>query len=104
MCSSDLLAGLMGMASKFTECTLGVKYRNEYADGTVSGGPMYYLSKGMAERGFAGFGKVLAICFYQPDRARRLGPAAAPGGSLPSGACGGRHRRGADPGSWKRFG
>ncbi|NDV49871.1 sodium:alanine symporter family protein [Salipiger sp. PrR003] len=58
-----ILAGLMGMASKFTECTLGVKYRNEYADGTVSGGPMYYLSKGMAERGFAGFGKVLAICF-----------------------------------------
>ena len=37
-----ILAGLMGMASKFTECTLGVKYRNEYEDGTVSGGPMYY--------------------------------------------------------------
>ena len=37
-----VLAGLMGMASKFTECTLGVKYRNEYPDGTVSGGPMYY--------------------------------------------------------------
>lgn len=36
-----ILAGLLGMASKFTECTLGVKYRNEYADGTVSGGPMY---------------------------------------------------------------
>jgi AGCS family alanine or glycine:cation symporter len=41
-----ILAGLMGMASKFTECTLGVKYRNEYEDGTVSGGPMYYISKG----------------------------------------------------------
>ncbi|MGI9433458.1 MAG: alanine:cation symporter family protein, partial [Geminicoccaceae bacterium] len=41
-----ILAGLLGMASKFTECTLGVHYRNEYADGTVSGGPMYYLSKG----------------------------------------------------------
>ena len=37
-----ILAGLLGMASKFTECTLGVKYRNEYPDGTVSGGPMYY--------------------------------------------------------------
>jgi len=36
-----ILAGLLGMASKFTECTLGVKFRNEYADGTVSGGPMY---------------------------------------------------------------
>ena len=57
-----ILAGLMGMASKFTECTLGVKYRNEYEDGTVSGGPMYYLTKGFAERGAPG-GKVLAILF-----------------------------------------
>lgn len=46
-----ILAGLLGMASKFTECTLGVKYRNEYPDGSVSGGPMYYLKKGFAERG-----------------------------------------------------
>ena len=45
-----ILAGLLGMSSKFVECTLGVKYRNEYTDGTVSGGPMYYLSKGLAER------------------------------------------------------
>ncbi|WP_150281389.1 alanine/glycine:cation symporter family protein [Salipiger aestuarii] len=58
-----VLAGLMGMASKFTECTLGVKYRNEYPDGSVSGGPMYYLKKGLAERGFAGLGKGLAILF-----------------------------------------
>jgi len=57
-----ILAGLMGMASKFTECTLGVKYRNEYADGTVSGGPMYYLTKGFAERGLPG-GRFLAIMF-----------------------------------------
>jgi AGCS family alanine or glycine:cation symporter len=57
-----ILAGLMGMASKFTECTLGVKYRNEYADGTVSGGPMYYLTKGFAERGLPG-GRILAILF-----------------------------------------
>jgi alanine or glycine:cation symporter, AGCS family len=57
-----ILAGLMGMASKFTECTLGVKYRNEYADGTVSGGPMYYLTKGFAERGIPG-GRALAILF-----------------------------------------
>ena len=46
-----ILAGLIGMSSKFAECTLAVKYRNEYADGTVSGGPMYYLRKGLAERG-----------------------------------------------------
>jgi AGCS family alanine or glycine:cation symporter len=58
-----ILAGLLGMASKFTECTLGVKYRNEYEDGTVSGGPMYYLSKGMGERGNGALGKVLAILF-----------------------------------------
>ncbi|QGX97002.1 alanine:cation symporter family protein [Roseovarius faecimaris] len=57
-----ILAGLMGMASKFTECTLGVKYRNEYEDGTVSGGPMYYLTKGFAERGLPG-GRILAILF-----------------------------------------
>ncbi|SNT68840.1 alanine/glycine:cation symporter family protein [Paracoccus seriniphilus] len=57
-----ILAGLMGMASKFTECTLGVKYRNEYADGTVSGGPMYYMTKGFTERNLPG-GKFLAIMF-----------------------------------------
>lgn len=58
-----ILAGLLGMASKFTECVLGVHYRNEYPDGTVSGGPMYYLSKGLAERGMSGTGKVLAVFF-----------------------------------------
>src|SRR6056297_3221084 len=57
-----ILAGLLGMASKFTECTLGVKYRNEYPDGTVSGGPMYYISKGFTERGVPG-GKLLAVLF-----------------------------------------
>nr|WP_238538242.1 alanine/glycine:cation symporter family protein [Oceaniovalibus guishaninsula] len=57
-----ILAGLLGMASKFTECTLGVKYRNEYPDGTVSGGPMYYMKKGFAERGLPG-GGILAILF-----------------------------------------
>jgi len=57
-----ILAGLLGMASKFTECTLGVKYRNEYPDGTVSGGPMYYISKGFDELGLPG-GKILAGLF-----------------------------------------
>ncbi|WP_171178134.1 sodium:alanine symporter family protein [Ruegeria sp. HKCCD8929] len=57
-----ILAGLLGMASKFTECTLGVKYRNEYDDGTVSGGPMYYMSKGFNELGLPG-GKILAVLF-----------------------------------------
>ncbi|MGB0960481.1 MAG: alanine/glycine:cation symporter family protein [Halocynthiibacter sp.] len=57
-----ILAGFLGMASKFTECTLGVKYRNEYEDGTVSGGPMYYISKGFKEKGLPG-GKFLAVLF-----------------------------------------
>ena len=60
-----ILAGLLGMSSKFVECTLGVKYRNEYTDGSVSGGPMYYLSKGLAERSdkLKILGKVLAVMF-----------------------------------------
>lgn len=60
-----ILAGLLGMSSKFVECTLGVKYRNEYTDGSVSGGPMYYLSKGLAERSdkLKTLGKVLAVLF-----------------------------------------
>ncbi len=58
-----ILAGLLSMASKFTECMLGVHYRNEYEDGTVSGGPMYYLSKGLSEQGRATLGKVLAVLF-----------------------------------------
>ena len=57
-----IIAGLLGMASKFTECTLGVKYRNEYPDGTVSGGPMYYMTKGFDELGLPG-GKILAVLF-----------------------------------------
>jgi AGCS family alanine or glycine:cation symporter len=58
-----ILAGFLGMASKFTECTLGVKYREVTEDGTVHGGPMYYLSKGLKERGMKGLGKVLAVFF-----------------------------------------
>lgn len=60
-----ILAGLLGMSSKFVECTLGVKYRRENADGSVSGGPMYYLSRGLAERSdkLKGLGKLLAVLF-----------------------------------------
>jgi len=58
-----IIAGLLGMASKFVECTLGVKFRDVEADGTVYGGPMYYLTKGLASKGMAGFGKVLAVLF-----------------------------------------
>ncbi|MCB0612757.1 MAG: sodium:alanine symporter family protein, partial [Phaeodactylibacter sp.] len=58
-----ITAGLLGMASKFTECTLGVKYRDVGPDGTVYGGPMYYLAKGLKEKGMPGFGKFLAVFF-----------------------------------------
>ena len=58
-----IVAGLLGMSSKFAECTLGVKYRDVAEDGTVYGGPMYYLSKGLKEKGLGGFGKFLAVFF-----------------------------------------
>ena len=58
-----ILCGLLGMTTKFVECTLGVKYRDVDSDGTVYGGPMYYLSKGLKERGFAKLGKTLAVIF-----------------------------------------
>ncbi|WP_439881436.1 alanine/glycine:cation symporter family protein [Pontibacter sp. MBLB2868] len=58
-----ILAGLLGMSSKFVSCTLGVKYRDVHEDGTVSGGPMHYLNKGLKERGMAGAGKFLAAFF-----------------------------------------
>lgn len=56
-----LLCGVLGMATKFVECTLGVKYREIHEDGTVSGGPMYYLRKGLAELGRPKLGMVLAF-------------------------------------------
>jgi len=58
-----IIAGLLGMASKFTECTLGVKYRLINDKGEVSGGPMYYLSQGLEKRNMKGLGKVLAVLF-----------------------------------------
>ena len=58
-----IVAGLIGMSSKFVECTLGVRYREVDANGKVYGGPMHYLSKGLALRNMAGLGKVLAVVF-----------------------------------------
>ena len=54
-----ILAGFLGMSTKFVECTLGVKYRNENPDGSVSGGPMYYLRKGFEDRGMPQFGRYI---------------------------------------------
>jgi AGCS family alanine or glycine:cation symporter len=58
-----ILAGFLGMSSKFVECTLGVKYRKLNDLGEVSGGPMYYLSEGLRRKGHARLGKVLAVLF-----------------------------------------
>jgi AGCS family alanine or glycine:cation symporter len=58
-----IIAGLIGMASKFTECTLGVKYRRVNEKGEVSGGPMYYLTEGLKKKNLGGLGKVLAVIF-----------------------------------------
>lgn len=58
-----IVSGILGMTLKFTECTLGVQYRDINNKGVVFGGPMYYLSKGLKEKGYAGFGKFLAGVF-----------------------------------------
>lgn len=59
-----ILAGLLGMTSKFVECTLGVKYREMNPEtGEVYGGPFYYLSKGLAKRNMKTLGKILAGMF-----------------------------------------
>jgi AGCS family alanine or glycine:cation symporter len=58
-----IVCGLLGMSTKFVECTLGVQYRDVGEDGTIYGGPMYYLSKGLKEKGFENLGKVAAVIF-----------------------------------------
>lgn len=58
-----IICGLLGMSTKFVECTLGVQYRDVGEDGTVYGGPMYYISKGLKEKGFILLGKIAAILF-----------------------------------------
>jgi AGCS family alanine or glycine:cation symporter len=58
-----IVAGLLGMSTKFVECTLGIYYRKHNADGSVSGGPMYYLERGLAELGRARLGRGLGV-FY----------------------------------------
>jgi AGCS family alanine or glycine:cation symporter len=55
-----IVAGFLGMSSKFVECTLGVRYRQMNDDDTVSGGPMFYLDKGLAERKLPRLGKTMA--------------------------------------------
>ncbi|MEH6580494.1 MAG: alanine/glycine:cation symporter family protein [Halioglobus sp.] len=58
-----IVAGLLGMSTKFIECTLGTLYRHINEDGSVSGGPMYYLERAFADRNQARFGKFIGS-FY----------------------------------------
>ena len=57
------VAGLLGMSTKFTECTLGVLFRRANPDGSVSGGPMYYLESGLRQLGWPKLGRGLGL-FY----------------------------------------
>ena len=57
------VAGMFSMSTKFAECILGVMYRKEHPDGSVSGGPMYYLEYGLRERGLGFFAKPMGY-FY----------------------------------------
>ena len=58
-----IVAGLLGMSTKFAECTLAVRYRKTNPDGSVSGGPMYYLEQGLTDLKLPGVGKALGL-FY----------------------------------------
>ncbi|MFT7616665.1 MAG: AGCS family alanine or glycine:cation symporter [Planctomycetota bacterium] len=58
-----ILAGFLGMSSKFVECTLAIVYRTVDENGKVSGGPMHYLKIGLEKKGMGGLGKVLAVLF-----------------------------------------
>lgn len=55
-----VIAGFFGMTTKFVECSLGVKYRRTNSDGSVSGGAMYYLERGLAEERMGRIGWLLA--------------------------------------------
>ncbi|MGB3510038.1 MAG: alanine/glycine:cation symporter family protein [Microcoleaceae cyanobacterium] len=57
------IAGFLGMSTKFVECTLAQKYRLLRPDGTIAGGPMYYLSIGLADLGQKKLGQILAGMF-----------------------------------------
>ena len=58
-----ICAGILGMSTKFVECTLSVKYRDTFEDGHVSGGPMYYLNYGLKSLGYKKFGRFLGMIY-----------------------------------------
>ena len=58
-----IVAGLLGMSTKFAECVAGVMYRKVNSDGSISGGPMYYLEEGLRQRNMTWLGKPMGL-FY----------------------------------------
>lgn len=66
------MAAFFGMATKYAECLLAVKYRTVDANGNISGGPMYYIEKGMGKKYrplailFAAFGVLCATLALVP--------------------------------------
>jgi alanine or glycine:cation symporter, AGCS family len=54
------ICGFVGMATKYSEALLGVHYREKYPDGTIAGGPMYYIKNGFKGKKWA---KILAAAF-----------------------------------------
>lgn len=54
------ICGFVGMATKYSEALLGVKYREKYSDGTIAGGPMYYIKNGLKNSKLA---RILAAAF-----------------------------------------
>jgi alanine or glycine:cation symporter, AGCS family len=58
-----IIAGLLGMSTKFVECTLAVKYRQIDPDGSVSGGPMYYIKAALDKYRLPIVGSIMAMAF-----------------------------------------
>lgn len=70
-----IIFGLFSMSVKMVEATLGVKYRTIHADGSISGGPMYFLRDGLADIGRPGLGRFLAIFYCLATLGGMLGAA-----------------------------
>ncbi len=58
-----MLTAIVGMSSKLASCTLAIMHRTIHPDGRVTGGPMYYLEKGLEQKGLKPLGRILAILF-----------------------------------------
>lgn len=71
------VGAFLGMSLKFVEAALAVKYRRFNSDGSVSGGPMYYISHGLTRKNLRWLGQPLAIFF-----AALLIPGALGGGNM----------------------